>query len=151
MLYFAYCTLLDFNEMRKYCPSAKPTGVMQLEGFKLCFATYSLSPSEGGCSLEKAPGKIMYGVLYEVSDNEMEVLDKASGLDKGYWTRTHVTLLNHKKENIRAVTYVIPNPHGRYHPPKTYSRPILIGAKAFQLPLDYVAELERIIEYAEGS
>jgi hypothetical protein len=34
MRYFAYCTLLDTAEMRKFCPTAKPAMVARLSGYQ---------------------------------------------------------------------------------------------------------------------
>ena len=149
MYYFAYCTLLEVNEMRKFCPAAKPAGVRRLSGYKLCFRTYSPNPWEGGCSLEKAPGKDLYGVLYDVAPEELKKLDEASGLDKGFWTRFEIVVTADQGRQIAAVTYVIPNPHGLFHPPNTYTRPILDGARAFKLPAEYIAELEQVIADAQ--
>ena len=149
MFYFAYCTLLDIEETRKYCPTARPAGVMRLPGYRVGFATYSPNPSEGGCTLEKAPGKDLYGVLYEVAEEEMRTLDRASGVEKNYWTRIAIVLINGRDESVPAETYMIPRPFGPYHPPKSYTRPILTGARAFHLPEDYIAELERIIKSTE--
>jgi len=150
MLYFAYCTLLDNEEMKKHCPTAKPQGILRLPGYRLSFATYSPNPSEGGCTLEKVKGHDLYGVLYEVTTQEMEALDLASGHDRGCWKRIKVELIGLKQEKVTADTYLIPNPCGPYHPPASYTEPILRGARAFHLPQEYIGELERIIEAAQG-
>jgi gamma-glutamylcyclotransferase len=149
MFYFAYCTMLDIEETKKYCPTARPLGVMRLPGYRVGFARYSPNPSEGGCTLEKAPGRDLYGVLYEMAEEEMKTLDRASGVDKGYWTRLDVQLIDGNGEKVPAQTYMIPKPFGAYRPPKSYTRPILTGARAFSLPGDYIAELEEIIRSSE--
>ena len=53
MHYFAYGTLLDIDYMRQLCPSARPVGVMRLDGFELGFAKCA-DPSRAGCTLEAA-------------------------------------------------------------------------------------------------
>ena len=123
---------------------------MRLPGYRVSFATYSPNPSEGGCTLEKAPGKDLYGVLYEVTEEEMRILDRASGVDKNYWTKIDSVLINGRGEEVPAETYMIPRPFGSYQPPKPYTRPILTGARAFHLPEDYIAELEEIIRSAQA-
>ena len=40
MLYFAYCTLLDIDEMHKYCPAAEATEVASLPGYRVAFVRY---------------------------------------------------------------------------------------------------------------
>lgn len=145
MLYFGYCTLLDTEEMKKYCPTATPAGVASLSGYKLCFGTYSTG---GGCNLEEAAGNEMLGLLYEVTPKELAGLDAISGVDKGYYKRIDVEVIKNDQK-IPAVTYVIPEPGGPFHPPATYTRPILVGARALQLRQEYIAQLEEIVRSAQ--
>lgn len=148
MIYFAYCTLLDIKGMRKYCPTAEPIGIARLRDHRLGFATYSAGSAEGGCTLEEAVGQEMYGVLYEVTPEELEALDLAAGLDKGWYERIDIVVIDEHNEEVTAITYVIPEPGELFHPSSAYKRSILDGARAFQLPREYVADLERIIESA---
>lgn len=150
MIYFGYCTLLDTEEMRKYCPTAKPIGVGRLSDYRLCFSTYSRDSSvQGGCNLEKAIGEEMLGLLYEVTPEELDGLDEISGVHKNYYERITVTVVTEDGKEMPAVTYVMPEPGGPFHPPAAYTRPILVGARALQLPQEYISKLEKIIRSAQ--
>jgi cation transport regulator ChaC len=149
MIYFAYCTLLDVESMRNYCPTAEPLGIARLPGHRVSFATYSTDSRQGGCNLDKAAGQETWGVLYEVTPEELEALDRAAGLDKGYYEQVDVVVIDKDDEPVPALTYVIPEPGGPFHPSSDYTRPILVGARALQLPQAYVAELEKIIAAAQ--
>jgi hypothetical protein len=146
--YFAYGTLLDINGMRGICPNAEALGVLRLPDYRLGFATCGTDTSRGGCTLVETPGNIMYGVLYAMPPQELTDLDKAGGLPEGLWARLDITLLNEKGESVPASTYFIPNPAGPYKPPESYTRPILVGAKALSLPQEYIEQLEEIIRSA---
>jgi gamma-glutamylcyclotransferase (GGCT)/AIG2-like uncharacterized protein YtfP len=149
MLYFAYCTLLDVEEMHKHCPTAEPAGLARLLGYKLTFATYSRGSPSGGCNLEKAPGEEMPGLLYELSPEAMQTLDSIAGVDQGYYEKIDVVVLGQDGKEILAVTYLIPEPGGPFQPSPAYTRPILAGARALQLPPEYIASLEEVVESAQ--
>lgn len=149
MLYFAYCTLLDVEEMRRYCPTAEPTGVGRLPGYGLGFATYGREDPGGGCNLERSETKETLGLLYEMSQEAMAALDAIAGVDRGYYEKIDVTVTREDGTETPAITYVIPEPGGPFQPSAAYTRPILAGARALQLPAAYTASLEAIIESAQ--
>lgn len=150
-IYFAYCTLLDIEGMRKYCPTAEPLGLARLPGYRLGFETYIVNSTEGGCNLEKAVGQETWGVLYEVTSQELKALDLAAGLDKGYYEKIDVRVIAEGDQEVPAITYVIPQPGGPFHPSSAYTQPILVGARALQLPGEYITNLEKIIESAQST
>jgi gamma-glutamylcyclotransferase (GGCT)/AIG2-like uncharacterized protein YtfP len=150
MLYFAYCTLLDVDEMRRYCPSAVPTVVARLPGYRVGFARYSRGDSGGGCNLEEAPGEELVGLLYEMSPAAIETLDSIAGVDKGYYRKIDISVVGDDAQEIPAITYVIPEPGGPFQPSADYTRPILAGARALQLPPAYIRKLENIVRSAQA-
>ena len=148
VVYFAYGTLLELDEIHKYCPTAEALGVFRLKGFRLGFAACGPDPSSGGCTLVEDPNNTMYGLLYKMPLNERQILDKASGYDTGLWAKLDIILLDNNDEAFPANTSIIPDPSGPHAPPASYTRPILAGAKSIPLPADYIAQLEAIIKEA---
>jgi hypothetical protein len=149
MIYFGYCTYLDVSEMRKSFPTAKKVGVGRLHGYRLGFASYGSLHGQGGCTLEEAPGHEVLGLMFEVDLEELGAMDESAGVDKGWYDRIEITALNEHGDELPATTYVISNPTGPFCPSSTYAKPILLGARALQLPGDYVRELEQIIMSAQ--
>ncbi|HLI51582.1 MAG TPA: gamma-glutamylcyclotransferase family protein [Thermomicrobiaceae bacterium] len=143
--YFAYCTLLDVNEMRRFVPEATPTITARLEGYRVRFAGHG---SGGGCDLEVAPGHVIHGLIYELTDEEAVQLDDISGVGKGAYRRLDISVRTDAGETVTAVTYVIPNPVVPFRPSPEYTRPILAGARYLRLPDGYVAELEALVQLA---
>jgi len=148
VIYFAYGTLLEMDEIQKYCPTAESLGVFRLKGYRLGFAACGPDPSSGGCTLVEDLGNTMYGVLYKMPSKERQILDKASGYDTGLWTKLDINLLDDNDNIVPANTSVIPNPSGAHAPTDSYTRPILSGAKSIPLPADYIAQLEAVIRDA---
>lgn len=148
--YFAYCTLLDTDEMHKFCPHAESTIVASESGYRVTFARYDSSGPGGGCNLQEAPGHRIYGLVYELSDDEFDQLDRISGVDRGYYRRVELQLRGADGEMMNAWTYVMPNPGDAFRPSASYVQPILAGAEASNLPADYRAELREIVRVATG-
>jgi gamma-glutamylcyclotransferase (GGCT)/AIG2-like uncharacterized protein YtfP len=146
--YFAYCTLLDTNEMRKFCPNASPTVVARLNGYRVTFDRYGKDESSGGCNLAEHPGHEIHGLIYELSDEEYDQLDRISGVDRGFYRRIELMLTTTDGNEIDATTYVMPNPGGPFRPTSDYTRPILAGAAALNLPKGYLAELTETVRSA---
>ena len=148
VIYFAYGTLLEIDEIHKFCPTAESLGIFRLKGYRLGFAACGPDPSSGGCTLVKDPANTMYGILYKMPVQERQNLDKASGYDTGLWAKIDITVVDNNDEPVAANTSVIPKPSGPHAPPPSYTRPIIAGAKSIPLPADYIAQLETIIKDA---
>lgn len=143
--YFAYCTLLDRDEMRRFCPDARATETGTIEGWRVTFAAHGLGGSGGGCHLVADPGHVVHGLLYEMDDATLAQLDAISGVGQGMYRSIDVTVATGTGEAVGAITYVIPSPKGPFQPSAAYVRPILTGARATGLPADYIAELEDLV------
>jgi gamma-glutamylcyclotransferase (GGCT)/AIG2-like uncharacterized protein YtfP len=144
MPYFAYCTLLDEAEMRRFVSTATAGATGTIDGYRVVFGTHGPGLETGGCNLEADPGHVIHGLLYDLSDDEFAQLDTISGVDRGLYQRIAVDVTTSDGQ-MPAETYVIPQSGGRFAPTTAYTQPIITGARALGLPLDYVAELEAAI------
>lgn len=144
MPYFAYCTLLDNAEMQRFVPTARRGATGQINGQRVVFERHGRNVETGGCNLSAAKGQTVYGVLYDLTDDEFTQLDAISGIDRGLYERFAVQVMTNAGE-VAAETYVIPNPGGPFQPTTEYVRPILAGARALGLPVDYVATLVALV------
>ena len=88
-------------------------------------------------------------MVYDLSDEEYDELDRISGVDRGYYERVEFTVYGDDDE-LSATTYVMPHPGGPFQPTSAYVRPILAGAAALHLPADYQAELAETVGAATG-
>ena len=142
MRYFAYCTLLDLAEMRKFCPGAEPTVVASLSGYRVVFGRYPAGSEGGGCQLEAAPGHEIYGLIYELSADEFDQLDRISGVDRGYYKRVGFIVSTPTRHGIASSPTSFPTS-------RTVSTDISLcsadsgGRNGAQPTAAYVAELER--------
>jgi gamma-glutamylcyclotransferase (GGCT)/AIG2-like uncharacterized protein YtfP len=147
MPYFAYCTLLDEAEMRRFVPTARIGAIGRVSGQRVVFERHGPGVETGGCNLSPAAGQTVHGVLYDLTDDEFAQLDAVSGVDRGLYERVAVAVETNTGM-ADAETYIIPNPGGPFQPTAAYTRPILVGARALGLPGNYVTELEVMVEEA---
>lgn len=148
MHYFAYGNLLDVDLMRKLCPSARAVGVMRLDDYEIGFWKCA-DAGQAGCTLDSAPGRFLWGVQYELSQEDMDKLDKAAGVPEGHWEQQRITVHTPEGKAVETTTYVIPHPSGPHAPPESYVAPIYRGAEALALPGEYVARLRELIQSAQ--
>jgi len=139
ILYFAYGSNMCSARMRKRAPSAMAVGTACL---KYHHVVCNKLGQDGTAKANIVPRQnaSTYGVLYGISANEMELLDKE---ETGY-RRVEKILLNHLGQKVCAQTYVAF--HLTHQPVTTdwYKSLMVQGATEHGLPDDYIRTLERL-------
>lgn len=148
MHYFAYGNLLDKELMQKLAPSARPVSVARLDGYELGFAACAKDPETGGCTLNPREGASMWGVNYELSDEDMAALDEAAHVPDN-WQHIEVSITDQHGKTIQSTTYHIAEPSGAFSPADSYVAPIFKGAENLSLPDAYQARLREIVTQAQ--
>lgn len=147
MIYFAYGSNMDEKRIRKRCPSAQFMSTARLPGFRLAFTRYSMNNRCGAADIIPESSGTVWGVVYQIKDEERAALDKAEGVAVRAYKSISVEV--HPEDvqarPIKALTYVVVKKEDPQPKPSAEYKAMLVnGAKAWNLPLDYVAELEKI-------
>jgi len=79
MLYFAYGSNMNWQQMQERCPSARFFGVALLPDHKLAFTRKSIKRGCGVADAVPTQGQKVWGVVYEVTDRDVIKLDKSEG------------------------------------------------------------------------
>ena len=79
--YFAYGSNMLAERLRKRCHSAQFVGVASVLNTTLNFSKLSKDQS-GKASFEEAPGRVLFGAVYELEGTELIGLDKAGRPDR---------------------------------------------------------------------
>jgi len=152
MLQFAYGSNLDFNQTRARCRSARFVSKALLPDYRLCFPRYGLARRCGVASIEPAEGDHVWGVVYEIPDDEVSNMDKAEDFnrdrpyDQNSYYRVEIEVLPNgdPATPITVFTYIaVPQPKPPL-PNADYRDTIVRGAIASGLPEEYVKRLEAI-------
>ena len=144
MLYFSYGSFLDPETLRKHCPSARFVTRAVLPNFEVRFNFMSKTYGGGVTGVELAPGKAARGVVYDVSPEEIEMLDIVEGIPTGIYYRQTVTVVDEDGNHHQAETYRTTYPKGPYTPTRRYLGLMIKGAKEHGLDPDYIEELEEL-------
>jgi gamma-glutamylcyclotransferase len=150
MLYFAYGSNMNWQQMQERCPSARFVGVALLPGYKLAFTRNSIKRGCGVADAVPTQGQKMSGVVYEITAVDLVELDKSEGYLPGreknsYFRRECVILLNGEDLQSRNAFIYFGDPQPNPPLPNSdYKNLILSGARHWNLPKAYICELEAI-------
>ncbi|MER9880998.1 gamma-glutamylcyclotransferase family protein [Mesorhizobium sp. M0118] len=147
MLYFAYGSNMDPEQMRERCPDAEAVGIGLLQEYDLCFPRLSKNRNCGVSSVEPRAGSNTWGVVYRLSAPDIIRLDKSEGFradrhaDENAYNRVEVIVtLNGIPAKVH--TYIATRQDGVPLPNAAYLKHIRDGARHHGLPADYLARLE---------
>jgi len=152
MLYFAYGSNMDWAQMKERCPSAKFVCRAKLPSHRLAFTLRSCRRRCGVADILRDETKDVWGVVYELPENEWKNLDKDEDFNPGRpYGQSKYTRENHyvwregdAKQSLLVALY---RGHPQPNPPLPdcdYKNLIVAGARHWQLPADYIQKLEAI-------
>jgi gamma-glutamylcyclotransferase len=152
MLYFAYGSNMDAEQMKERCPSAKFVCRAKLPSHRLAFTRMSIIRRCGVADILRDETKEVWGIVYELVESELENLDKDEAFrlgrpdDQNDYTRENCYVW-HEGDAKRPLLVAIYRGHPQPNPPLPncdYKNLIVAGAMHWQLPADYIRELESI-------
>lgn len=158
MWYFAYGSNLNSRAVSEWArhhghrpPAMKPGKPAVLDNYRLCFPIFSEYWGGGIADIVYDPGKYVAGVLFELSETEMSVLDQkvnrkldSSGKEMGTYKRIEVKVAPlGKGEPVHAVTYQGISAD-RFHIPPTqhYMDLVIQGSYSFGLSIMWISYLQ---------
>jgi gamma-glutamylcyclotransferase (GGCT)/AIG2-like uncharacterized protein YtfP len=81
-MYFAYGSNLDLIQMKRRCPSSKLISKGSLSGYRLTFNRFSSGWGGGVADVIQAQDSKVWGLVFEISDTDLERLDRYEGYHK---------------------------------------------------------------------
>jgi cation transport regulator ChaC len=142
MLYFAYGSNMEKAQMQQRCPNHKFFSVARLDHYILTFTRYSDRWEGGVADLLPERGKVVHGVLYDISLVDLKLLDQYTGYPNCYM-RGDLILETTSGERLPAMTYFAVR-QGVVKPSRRYMDQVLKGARSYHLPKDYINFLKSI-------
>lgn len=151
MIYFAYGSNMNLGQMIGRCPETRALGVARLVDYRLCFPRFSRTHQCASASVEPYPGSAVFGVLYDVSENDLPVLHYHEGYDPhgpaelNRHTFREVTVLRlGGSQKVKAMTYFAVPDGTTARPSAAYRQLMIDGAEHHGLPLACIAALNGI-------
>lgn len=141
--YFAYGSNLDRHKMYDRCRSARILGVARLAGYRLGFTRYSTGWEGGVADVLVSPQDEVWGLVYQIDNNDLLKLDKFEGYPKAYTRfQTSVHLSTGLLEDVWVYTVVDKQAH--IAPTGKYLNIIRMAADELVFPKSYCGQLETI-------
>lgn len=143
MYYFSFGSFMDIDYIKRHIPDIKFVTTAVVPNWEVQFNHYAPSIKAGATGAEPNPGKIAYGVIYEVTEEEMMHLDKVEHVYTAQYFRQKVVAVDDKGKLYSVWLYRTTNPDGPFETNRFYLGKILKGAKDFHLPQDYIDKLQK--------
>lgn len=148
MWYFAYGSNLCRSWLRSRTPSASVYQKAILPGHRLYFHKVSSNDNSGKCNAfytgEQAD--YVYGVIYHIQQDEIELLDAAEGLGTSYQKEHLKVTLASTNEVQKVTTYlaVASTIDNTIRPFYWYKRLVLVGAINHNFPEQYITRIKNV-------
>jgi len=150
VLYFAYGSNMNWNQMRERCPSSRFVGIAVLRDHRLAFTRESVSRGCGVADAVAEDGAQVWGVVYEIADLDVGKLDASEGFRPGrdknsYYRRECLVFFDGGDRRPVTVSAYFGDPQPNPPLPNAvYKTLILTGGRHGHLPEEYIRELEQI-------
>jgi gamma-glutamylcyclotransferase (GGCT)/AIG2-like uncharacterized protein YtfP len=140
--YFAYGSNMNWPQMQRRCPSSRFVCVGRLANYHFGITRHSRLRDCGTANIYPAAGKEVWGIVYDISDEELLILDS---FEDGYRREIlPVHAIEDGRRPFDALVYVAAIEENVPPPSAAYRRLIVEGAKHWKLPASYMAILEAI-------
>lgn len=135
---------MSLARLQQRVPSAQKLEVVILKNHQLRFNMSGIDGS-GKCDCFETNNSedLVIGALFEINENEKEILDRAESLGSGY-DEKFVFVENCSGEIFEALIYCAIKIDGSLKPYSWYLNHVIIGAKEIRLPAHYVAIIESV-------
>ncbi len=139
MLYFAYGSNMNRNQMVARCP-----GALLVETARLPQWEFRIN-GRGVATIVQHPERTVHGVVWEINETHRASLDRHEGVAAGCYEIRMMDVLLPCSSAVSALVYVDPiQSHGS--PWDDYLNRVVEGARQHGLPEEYIAGLLAVTE-----
>jgi gamma-glutamylcyclotransferase (GGCT)/AIG2-like uncharacterized protein YtfP len=139
--YFAYGANMDERHMHGRVPNARALGPARLGGFRLAFDVYSTEWQGGAADVAPDADGHVWGVLWDVPDEELKGLDAFQGHPTFFRREEMVVELG--GEMVSAWTYRVAHQEGYVRPTDAYLAHLYSAIRVQGLPPEAFDLVER--------
>tara|TARA_B100001996_G_scaffold376008_1_gene356714 strand:+ start:34 stop:477 length:444 start_codon:yes stop_codon:yes gene_type:complete len=114
MLYFAYGSNLNHQQMKNRCSGARYIKKYTLNGYKLCFSHKTNHSVYGHANIVKDKKSTVNGALWNITKNDEKELDGYEGVDYNYYQKEYFTFKGKKVLVYIQKVYYFQKPNSTY-------------------------------------
>ena len=135
ILYFAYGSNINLEQMAHRCSDAQIVGPVTLENYELQFR------GSGFATVAPKEGSVVHGLLWKLTPESEQALDRYEGYPRHY-TKEQVPVRTADGASVSVMVYIMAEPMCRQPalPYPSYYRAIQQGFEANGLPVEALEE-----------
>jgi gamma-glutamylcyclotransferase (GGCT)/AIG2-like uncharacterized protein YtfP len=142
LYYFAYGSNMNWEQMKRRCPSTQFVCVASLKDYRFAIARHSRLRNCGTANIFGDMGSEVWGIVYDVSDQDLILLD---GFEDGYRReKLLVSAGGDSQGSLEVLVYIAEKEETVPLPKPEYKRLIIEGARHWNIPEFYCSMLEQI-------
>jgi len=143
MLHFGYGSNLSINSVHEDLnPNARYVMKGFLPNFEVSWPMWSEEEQSGYSGIMEAPGELVHGALYEMTEQELIAMDNLEDCYKGTYKRETFLVLGEDDKWHSAELYRVIDPQGPFPPARSYVEIMLAGARELELDPEYIEKIE---------
>lgn len=143
--YFAYGSNMDESQMRERCPESQLVGPALLKDHRVAFTIFSPRRKCGCADVVPSPGQTAPGLLYKVSERDIENLDHYENVADNIYRQIEVQVVTNDGTTIPCVAYAVVHKEDGLRPSRAYLGIMQDAANKFSFPEEYRRFLERVL------
>jgi AIG2-like family len=144
--YFAYGDRMNAEKMAGSTPGARLVGPGRVDGYRLAFNVHSRAWGGGAANAMPDPRSSLWGVLWELDDQELEELEPINRGGVATDDRVLDVDVEGPEGVVRARTFAVESHEAIVRPTDRYFEMLRATALAQGLPEDAIAALDRARE-----
>lgn len=134
MQFFAYADNLNPTQLKRRAPEHQFVCKAYLPDHTIQFCRWSSQWRCGLASAAPSPGEQVWGVVLEITEEDLKLLDELEGdVPPGSFRHLTVTVVNEGGEKMLATTLAA-TPIGKFKPKEHYLEWVIKGIKHWKLP-----------------
>ena len=134
MQFFVYADNLNVTQLARRAPEHKFVCQAYIPDHTLQFCRWSSQWRCGLPSLHPSPGEQVWGIILEITDEDLKLLDACEEeVPAGAYRHVTVTAITEDKDKVLVTTHVA-TPIGKFKPKEHYLEWVIKGVKHWKLP-----------------
>jgi len=150
MLHFGYGSNLSIKSVHEDLnPNAKYVMKAALPNFEVSWPKLSETGESGYSGIMEAPGELVQGALFEMTEEELIAMDNLEDCYKGDYKRETFLVLAEDGKWTEAELYRVIDPQGPFPPDRSYVETMLEGARELELEPEYIKKIEGFLSQSK--
>jgi len=150
MLHFGYGSNLNIKSVHEDLnPNARYVMKGFLPNFEVSWPMWSEEEQSGYSGIMEAPGELVHGALYEMTEQELIAMDNLEDCYKGTYKRETFLVLGEDGKWHNAELYRVIDPQGPFPPARSYVEIMLAGARDLELDPEYIEKIEEFYRQSQ--